>query len=207
MLTHANAPHGSSRRSVDSVVPRGSPSLGPARASVGFADGPRLRGVTRGPRNRGPQSPVIVAPRLTRRYPARPGAVRGALAQRATRATVLRLPNRPCGPSGRRPRTWPGRVLARDRHGPQRRRPEARTHGSAFADGSADTRQRATGRVRAVTVGGSPGSDLLDFDVDAGREVETLERVDRLAGDLDDVDQALVDPHLEVLAAVLVDVG
>jgi len=44
----------------------------------------------------------------------------------------------------------------------------------------------------------------LDFDVDAGREVEALKRVDRLRRVLDDVEQALVDPHLEVLAAVLV---
>ena len=45
----------------------------------------------------------------------------------------------------------------------------------------------------------------LDLDVDARGEVEALERVDGLAGGLDDVDQPLVDPHLEVLAAVLVD--
>ena len=50
------------------------------------------------------------------------------------------------------------------------------------------------------------GSDLLDRHVDTGRKVESLERVDGLAGDLDDVDQALVDPHLEVLTAVFVDV-
>src|ERR1700733_10027308 len=44
----------------------------------------------------------------------------------------------------------------------------------------------------------------LDLDAHAGREVEPLERVDRLGRVLDDVDQALVDPHLEVLAGVLV---
>src|SRR5271163_2323657 len=47
----------------------------------------------------------------------------------------------------------------------------------------------------------------LDLDVHAGREVESLERVDRLGRVLDDVDQALVHPHLEVLAGVLVLVG
>ena len=54
-----------------------------------------------------------------------------------------------------------------------------------------------------------PGSDLLDLDldVDARRQVEALERLDRLARRLDDVEEALVDPHLEVLARVLVDVG
>ena len=46
----------------------------------------------------------------------------------------------------------------------------------------------------------------LQFDVDAGREVEALQGLDRLARRFDDVDQALVDAHLEVLAAVLVDV-
>ena len=44
----------------------------------------------------------------------------------------------------------------------------------------------------------------LDLDVDAGGEVEALEAVDRLGRGLEDVEQALVDPHLEVLAGVLV---
>src|SRR5205085_10177725 len=47
----------------------------------------------------------------------------------------------------------------------------------------------------------------LDFDVDARRQVEPLEGVDGLGGRLEDVEQPLVDPHLEVLAGVLVDVG
>jgi hypothetical protein len=52
-------------------------------------------------------------------------------------------------------------------------------------------------------------SDLLDLDldVDAGGEVEPLERLDGLRRGLDDVDKALVDAHLEVFARVLVDVG
>src|SRR5947208_16663359 len=44
----------------------------------------------------------------------------------------------------------------------------------------------------------------LDLDVDARREVETHERIDRLRGRVDDVDQTLVRTHLEVLARVLV---
>src|SRR5690349_1176030 len=44
----------------------------------------------------------------------------------------------------------------------------------------------------------------LDLDVDAGREVETHERVDRLRRGVNDVDEALVGAHLEVLAGVLV---
>src|SRR5215469_3570399 len=44
----------------------------------------------------------------------------------------------------------------------------------------------------------------LDLDVDAGRQVEPHERVDRLRGRRVDVDQALVRAHLEVLPRVLV---
>src|SRR6188472_298316 len=47
----------------------------------------------------------------------------------------------------------------------------------------------------------------LDLDVDTGRQVETHERVDCLRCRIDDVDEALVRAHLEVLAAVLVLVG
>src|SRR5207302_37608 len=47
-------------------------------------------------------------------------------------------------------------------------------------------------------------SSELDLDVDAGREVEPHERVDGLRRRVDDVDQPLVRPHLEVLARVLV---
>ena len=45
------------------------------------------------------------------------------------------------------------------------------------------------------------GSALdLDLDVDAGRQLDALERIDGLGVRLDDVDEALVDAHLEVLA-------
>src|SRR3954449_7852888 len=47
----------------------------------------------------------------------------------------------------------------------------------------------------------------LDLDVDAGGKVETHQRVDGLRRGVDDVDQALVGAHLEVLAGVLVLVG
>src|SRR5689334_25246473 len=47
----------------------------------------------------------------------------------------------------------------------------------------------------------------LDLDVDAGRQVETHQRVDGLRRGVDDVDEALVGAHLEVLAGVLVLVG
>ena len=62
--THANAPHGPSPAERElGCAARFPDGLGPARASVDFADGPRLGGVTRGPRDRGPQSPVMLAPR------------------------------------------------------------------------------------------------------------------------------------------------
>src|SRR3954454_17016011 len=47
----------------------------------------------------------------------------------------------------------------------------------------------------------------LDLDVDAGGEVEPHQGVDRLRRGVDDVDEALVGAHLEVLAGVLVLVG
>ena len=53
---------------------------------------------------------------------------------------------------------------------------------------------------------GPSGLLHLQFDVDTGGKVEALQGLDRLAGRFDDVDEALVDAHLEVLAAVLVDV-
>ena len=43
----------------------------------------------------------------------------------------------------------------------------------------------------------------LDLDVDAGRQLDALQAVDRLGVGVDDVDQPLVDPHLEVLAESL----
>src|SRR5688572_21392648 len=46
----------------------------------------------------------------------------------------------------------------------------------------------------------------LDADVDARRHVQLAERVHRLGGRLRDVDQPLVRPDLELLAALLVDV-
>src|SRR5512145_505576 len=45
----------------------------------------------------------------------------------------------------------------------------------------------------------------LDLDVDAGRQVELHEGIDRLRRRIDDVEQPLVRAHLELLAALLVD--
>src|SRR5690606_27373700 len=47
----------------------------------------------------------------------------------------------------------------------------------------------------------------LDLDVDVSRKVEAHQRIDSLRRRVDDVDEALVGAHLEVLAAVLVLVG
>src|SRR5882672_8364516 len=46
----------------------------------------------------------------------------------------------------------------------------------------------------------------LDLDVDAGGEIELHQRVHRLRRRIDDVEEALVGAHLELLAALLVDV-
>src|SRR5437764_3068672 len=52
-----------------------------------------------------------------------------------------------------------------------------------------------------------PGSGLeFDLDVDAGGEIELHQRVHRLRRRIDDIEQALVRAHLELLAALLVDV-
>src|SRR5579872_320859 len=51
---------------------------------------------------------------------------------------------------------------------------------------------------------GLEGSEL-DLDVDAGREIELHQRVHGLRCRIDNVEQALVGAHLELLAALLVD--
>ena len=58
-----------------------------------------------------------------------------------------------------------------------------------------------------ATPGGSTGLLDLDLDVDDGGEVEALQGVHVFGRRLDDVEQVLVDAHLEVLAGVLVLVG
>src|SRR5579875_2980198 len=47
----------------------------------------------------------------------------------------------------------------------------------------------------------------LDFDIDAGRELQAHQRIDGFARRLDDVDQPLVGADLELLARVLIDEG
>src|SRR2546421_7162743 len=46
----------------------------------------------------------------------------------------------------------------------------------------------------------------LDLDVDMGGQIELHQSIDGLRGRIDDVEQALVSAHLELLAALLVDV-
>src|SRR5581483_9937150 len=46
----------------------------------------------------------------------------------------------------------------------------------------------------------------LDFDVDAGRKVELHQSVDGLRRGIDDVEETLVGPDFELLAALFVDV-
>ncbi len=89
-----------------------------------------------------------------------------------------------------------------------RRSPRASTSTSYSADATwIGTRASQFARLAARSRSRARSALLhLQFDVDAGREVETLERFDRLSGRFDDVDQPLMDAHLEVLAAVLVDV-
>src|SRR6516225_1659647 len=60
-------------------------------------------------------------------------------------------------------------------------------------------------------IGLVPASSLaaleLDLDVDAGGEVELHQCIDRLRRRIDDVEQALMRAHLELLTTLLVDMG
>ena len=47
----------------------------------------------------------------------------------------------------------------------------------------------------------------LDFDVAAGRQAKVHERVDGLGSRVKDIDQALVNAHLELFTALLIDMG
>src|SRR5262245_32937352 len=49
-------------------------------------------------------------------------------------------------------------------------------------------------------------AERLDLDVDAGRQIQLHQRINRLRRRLEDVDQALVRAHFELLARLLVDV-
>src|SRR5262249_22319272 len=49
-------------------------------------------------------------------------------------------------------------------------------------------------------------SSQLDLDIDAGRQIELHQRVDGLRRRIDNVEQTLMGSHLELLAALLVDV-
>jgi hypothetical protein len=60
--------------------------------------------------------------------------------------------------------------------------------------------------LQVVNVDFAMVASALDLDVDASRQVELHQRVQRLRGRLEDVDQALVRAHLELLARLLVDV-
>src|SRR6476620_1274670 len=60
-------------------------------------------------------------------------------------------------------------------------------------------------RQRRHRAGSAGASSHLDFDVDAGGQRKPPERVDRLRGWVEDVDQPLVGADLELLPRVLVD--
>src|SRR5215208_6667135 len=51
-----------------------------------------------------------------------------------------------------------------------------------------------------------PYRSEFDLDVHAGGQIELHQRVHRLRSRIDDIEQALVRPHFELLAALLVDV-
>src|SRR5437016_13899471 len=83
--------------------------------------------------------------------------------------------------------------------------PDARRRGgpteayASYAAGRAARANEADGLF-------SSSCSELDLDVDAGGKVQLHERVDRLRRRVDDIEQALVRPHLELLARRVVDV-
>src|SRR3954451_10378054 len=68
------------------------------------------------------------------------------------------------------------------------------------------TPERMSVSSGARSVCSIPYGSELDFHVYARGEVELHERIDRLRGRIDDVEDALVGAHLELLARFLVDV-
>src|SRR5437016_10110951 len=87
------------------------------------------------------------------------------------------------------------------------RRDEEAVSGSEDVVAVSPAATSSTGRLSRVRVARVRPSGLLhlQLDVDARRKIEALESLDGLAGRLDDVDEALVNAHLEMLAAVLVE--
>src|SRR5262249_35852260 len=61
-------------------------------------------------------------------------------------------------------------------------------------------------RMGISSISPRPSGSELDLDVDARRKIELHQRVHGLRGRIDDVEQPLVGAHLELLAALLVDV-
>src|SRR4030066_121329 len=61
--------------------------------------------------------------------------------------------------------------------------------------------------ISPSTISFSSRAEGLDLDIDPGRQVQFLELFDRLVVVLGDVDQPLVDAHLEMLARFLVNMG
>src|SRR4051794_25967166 len=69
---------------------------------------------------------------------------------------------------------------------------------------SADKRPKSRWRRGAPRRAAALGGLYLDLDIHTGRKIQPLQRVHRLRRGLEDVEQALVHAHLEVLARVLV---
>src|SRR5579864_4809069 len=97
-------------------------------------------------------------------------------------------------------------MVAPGSRGPEPSRPTTRATATRLPDRRNRSMSSRTSFTPPSLRVARPASGRLDrdLDVDARGEVEALQRVDRLGAVLDDVDQALVHPHLEVLAAVLV---
>ena len=83
---------------------------------------------------------------------------------------------------------------------------EKRTHRVLFSEISLLGHRAATRRPSRAAVRTVPGLLGLEFDVYASRQIEVHERVHRLRRRLQNVDEPLVRAHLEVFAALFIDV-
>src|SRR5918996_1145263 len=71
-------------------------------------------------------------------------------------------------------------------------------------------KRRVIPSLRPINPAGTSSEFLashLDFDIDARSQAEAHQRIHRLGRRIDDVDQPLVRPDLELLPAVLMDEG
>src|SRR5690606_19761651 len=137
----------------------------------------------------------------------RPGSHRPGLSgRRLMRAPVPAPLGRPCSEGEDQPGTGPDDARGTIARTPGTANSPLRPPGPARPPAVLGPGQRAAPADPGHRAGGvgreGPGVLGLALDVDARRQVAALQRVDGLGGWAEDVDQALVDAHFEVLPGV-----